>query len=57
MGCTEVDLDIDLWTLDLLEAFTVVGKMLLVESLVMNEDLGVNEQQDDRVGDADEVCD
>ena len=55
MGCTGEDLD--LRTSDLLATCTVVGKMLLVVSLVMNDDLGVSEQQDDRVGDADEVCD
>ena len=55
MGCTGEDLD--LRTSDLLETCTVVGKMLLVVSLVMNEDLGVNERQDDCEGDADEVCD
>ena len=57
MGCTGEDLDIDLRTSDSLETCIVVGNMLLVVSLVMNEDLGVNERQDDCEGDADGVCD
>ena len=55
MGCTGKDLDLK--TSDLLETCTVVGKMLLVVSLVMNDDLGVSERQDDSEDDADEVCD
>ena len=56
MGCTEVDLDLDLRTLDLLEACSVVGNMLLVVILVMIDDLDGNERQDDSEGDADEEC-
>ena len=57
MGCARDNLDVDLRTSDSLETYIVLGKMLLVVSLVMNEDLGGNERQDDCEGDADEVCD
>ena len=56
MGCTEVNLDLDLRTLDLLEACSVVGNMLLVVILVMIDDLDGNERQEDSEGDADEEC-
>ena len=57
MGCARDNLDVDLRTSDSLETYIVLGKMLLVVSLVMNEDLGGNERQDDCEGDADGMCD
>ena len=57
MGCARDDLDVDSRNSDSPETYIVLGKMFLVVSLVMNEDLGVNERQDDCEGDVDGVCD